>query len=436
MSLVLNVEILGEFKKLTEATKGAQGTLEGLGTKFATIGKNIGKVALGIGAAVGAGIATQIKPAIDAASDLGESINAVNVAFGESADAVLKLGQSSARGLGLSKNELFGIATQFSAFAKTIAGDGGDAAKVIDDISKRGADFASVFNLDVSEALEKFQSGLAGQSEPLRKYGIDLSAATVEQYALENGIWDGTGAMTEQEKVLARYGAIMEQTNMVAGDFANTSDSLANQQRILQATFTDLQAEIGQQFLPILNDLLGFILDEIIPAVQDFWADFTDPSGEAQAQIGALGEAWRVFTGQFVAGAGEMGSAPGFKTLGDTLVSIMRMLTNFSVFASETMAGIVKIFQAGVGLGPTSQALRGAGIAQVGGALATANAASSRIRFADELPSTRATPQNFRTPDQYISNTVVINRAAVNADEVAKALNDKLKAQGSGLRIQ
>ena len=436
MSLVLNVEILGEFKKLTEATKGAQGTLEGLGTKFATIGKNIGKVALGIGAAVGAGIATQIKPAIDAASDLGESINAVNVAFGESAEAVLKLGQSSARGLGLSKNELFGIATQFSAFAKTIAGDGGDAAKVIDDISKRGADFASVFNLDVSEALEKFQSGLAGQSEPLRKYGIDLSAATVQQYALENGIWDGTGAMTEQEKVLARYGSIMEQTNITAGDFANTSDSLANQQRILQATFTDLQAEIGQQFLPILNDLLGFILNDIIPAVQDFWADFTDPSGEAQTQIRAVGDAWSEFASVFKAGGEEIKSVDAFKWIGDSIVSVMRLLTNLATFTQEVMAGIGKVFQDPFGLSPTAFANRSAGVNQILNATNVANQASQAIRFADELPSSRRTPQNFRNPDQYISNTVVINRAAVSADEVAKVLNDKLKAQGSGLRIQ
>jgi hypothetical protein len=339
-SLVLNVEILGEFKNLADATKGATKNLEGFGDKFAAIGKTIGKVALAAGAAIGAGLASQIKPAIDAASDLGESVNAVNVAFGEAAEGIIDLGKASARGLGLSKNELFGIATQFSSFAKTIAGNGGDVVKVVDDISKRGADFASVFNLEVSEALEKFQSGLAGQSEPLRKYGIDLSAATVQQFALENGIWNGTGAMTEQEKVMARYGSLMEQTNMVTGDFANTSDSLANRQRILKATFTDLQAEIGEQLLPIMNDLLGFIKDEILPAVQAFWEDFTDPSGEAQKQIAALGDAWLVFTGQFKAGSNEIKSIDAFKWLGDTLVSLMRLLTNFSVFASETMEGI------------------------------------------------------------------------------------------------
>lgn len=436
MSLVLNVEILGEFKKFTEATKGAQSQIEKLGDGFLKVGKTIGKVALAAGAAVGAALVSQIKPSIDAASDLGESINAVNVAFGDAAQNVLKLGESSARGLGLSKNELFGIATQFSSFAKTIAGDGGDVSKIIDEISTRGADFASVFNLDVSEALEKFQSGLAGQSEPLRKYGIDLSAATVEQYALENGIWDGTGAMTEQEKVLARYGAIMQQTSITAGDFANTSDSLANQQRILKATFTDLQAEIGEQLLPVMNDMLTFILEEIIPAAQAFWEEFKDPEGEAQKQIKALGEAWLVFTGQFVAGSNQIKTVDAFKWLGDTLVSVMKQLTHFATFAQQVMEGMALIFQAGFGMGPLQVAMRAQGFQMVTGALAAANAAAAQIKFADQYPSNSGRPQSFNNPDQYTQVTVNINRASLNAEEVADEINRILKNQGSSLRIQ
>jgi len=288
MSLVLNVEILGEYKKLSQATKGAETTISKLGTKFASIGKNIAKVTAGIGLGLGAAVASQIKPAIDAASDLSESINAVNVAFGDSAEGVLKLGENAARGLGLSKNELFGISVQFSSFAKTIAGEGGNVVSVVDDISKRGADFASVFNLEVSDALGKFQSGLAGSSEPLRAYGIDVSAATVTAYALANGIGDGSGQLTEQEKVLARYGTIMEQTDQVTGDFVNTSDGLANQQRITKATIEDLRAEIGEKFLPILNGLMTFVLEDLLPAFEDFWNLLTDPQTELNQAVTTL----------------------------------------------------------------------------------------------------------------------------------------------------
>ena len=273
MSLVLNVEILGEYKNLAKATKGAQGSFDKLGEGFAKVGKNIAKVTAGIAIGLGAAVASQIKPAIDAASDLSEGINAVNVSFGDAAEGVLKLGENAAKGLGLSKTELYGIATQFSSFANTIAGEGGNIVQVVDDISNRGADFASVFNLDVSDALAKFQSGLAGSSEPLRAYGIDLSAASVEAHALEMGIWDGVGAMTESQKVQARYSFLMEQTDKVTGDFANTSDGLANQQRILKATLEDTRAEIGEKFMPIMQGIQTFILEKVIPAFTAFWEE-------------------------------------------------------------------------------------------------------------------------------------------------------------------
>ena len=98
MSLVLNVKILGEYKKLASATKSAEGTLDNLQRKFKTVGTNIAKVACGIGIGLAAGIASQVKPAIDAASDLAESTNAVKVSFGDAADEILALGDNAAYG--------------------------------------------------------------------------------------------------------------------------------------------------------------------------------------------------------------------------------------------------------------------------------------------------------------------------------------------------
>ena len=429
MSLVLNVEILGEYKKLTQATKGAESTISKLGGKFATVGKNIAKVTAGIGLGLGAAAISQIKPAIDAASDLSESINAVNVAFGDAAEGVLELGDNAARGLGLSKNELFGISVQFSSFAKTIAGEGGNVVSVVDDISKRGADFASVFNLEVSDALGKFQSGLAGSSEPLRAYGIDVSAATVTAYALANGIGDGSGQLTEQEKVLARYGTIMEQTDQVTGDFVNTSDGLANQQRITKAEFENLRAEIGEKFLPIMGNIASFILEKVIPAIQDFWAELTDPNGEAMAQVEALGEAWSQFASTFGAASTDIQSQNVFKWLGDSMVSTIKMMTHLATFTSEIFEGMSKIFQAGFGTGPISQALRGAGIAQVAGAMSAANRAASQIKFADEMPDNYA-PSGADQARQSVTVNVNINRAKVDAQNIIDDINSTFKTQG------
>jgi hypothetical protein len=436
MSLVLNVEILGEYKNLAKATKGAQGSFDKLGANFAKVGKNIAKVTAGIAIGLGAAIASQIKPAIDAASDLSESINAVNVSFGDAAEGVLKLGENAARGLGLSKTELFGISVQFSAFAKTIAGEGGDVVKVVDDISNRGADFASVFNLDVSDALAKFQSGLAGSSEPLRAYGIDVSAVTIEAYALANGIGDGSGKLTEQEKILARYGAIMEQTEGVTGDFANTSDGLANQQRILAATIEDTRAEIGEKFMPIMQGMQVFILEKVIPAFTDFWNALINPNGEAQSQLSATGDAMTEFARTFGMASNDITSQQVFKWIGDSVISTIKMLTHLSVFTQEVFAGLEMAFRTESGVNNFGTNIEG--IKRIAGAGNTAQAAANAIKFAPDITSGRGNESRLgnSAPKQRFNQNgapinININRAKVDAQDIIRDINSALKTQGS-----
>jgi len=435
MSLVLNVEILGEYKNLAKATKGAQGSFDKLGANFAKVGKNIAKVTAGIAIGLGAAIASQIKPAIDAASDLSEGINAVNVSFGDAAEGILELGENAARGLGLSKTELFGIATQFSSFAGTIAGEGGNIVQVVDEISQRGADFASVFNLEVGDALGKFQSGLAGQSEPLRNYGIDLSAATVLAHALETGIFDGVGAMTESEKVQARYSSLMEQTDKVAGDFANTSDGLANQQRILKATLEDTRAEIGEKFMPIMQDIQTFILEKVIPAFTNFWEELIDPNGEAQSQLGATGEAMTKFAETFGIASNDITSQQVFKWIGDSVISTIKMLTHLSVFTQEVFAGLEMAFRTESGVNNFGTNIEG--IKRIAGAGNTAQAAANAIKFAPDITSGRGNESRLgnSAPNQRFNQfgapiTVNINRAKVNAQDLIDDINAKLRSQG------
>jgi hypothetical protein len=435
MSLVLNVEILGEYKNLAKATKGAQGSFDKLGANFAKVGKNIAKVTAGIAIGLGAAIASQIKPAIDAASDLSEGINAVNVSFGDAAEGILELGENAARGLGLSKTELFGIATQFSSFAGTIAGEGGNIVQVVDEISQRGADFASVFNLEVGDALGKFQSGLAGQSEPLRNYGIDLSAATVLAHALETGIFDGVGAMTESEKVQARYSSLMEQTNKVAGDFANTSDGLANQQRILKATLEDTRAEIGEKFMPIMQGMQVFILEQVIPAFTDFWEALIDPNGEAQSQLSATGDAMSKFAQTFGIASNDITSQQVFKWIGDSVISTIKMLTHLSVFTQEVFAGLEMAFRTEAGVNNFGTNIEG--IKRIAGAGNTAQAAADAIKFAPDITSGKGNESRLgnSAPNQRFNQfgapiTVNINRAKVNAQDLIDDINAKLRSQG------
>lgn len=216
------------------------------------------------------------KGSIEEASGINESVNAINVSFGSASEGVQALGKASAENLGLSNLEFNNLAVRFSSFSKTIAGDGGDVTGTLADLTGRASDFASVMNLEVSDAAELFQSGLAGESEPLRKYGIDMSAATVEAYGLANGLAANGKSLTESEKVQARYGVLMQQTAATQGDFSNTSDQLANKQRITAAEFDNVKARIGTGLLPAMSALVGFVGDTLLPGLDDLGTYLTD----------------------------------------------------------------------------------------------------------------------------------------------------------------
>jgi hypothetical protein len=228
--------------------------------------------ALGIGNLIGDAVRTGIdyvSEGVNLASDLAESVNAVEVSYGSASTAILALGENSADSMALTRAELNSAAVQFSSFSKTIAGDGGDVANTFSSIAQRGVDFASVMNLDVSEALTLFQSGLAGETEPLRRFGIDVSAAAVEQYALATGIAASASSMTEAQKVQARYGLLMQATSQYAGDFANTQDGAANASRRLTASLAEVQTSAGEIFLPLVTQLANVANDELVPALAD-----------------------------------------------------------------------------------------------------------------------------------------------------------------------
>ena len=240
---------------------GMRAGIAGIATKvFAPLAAAAGGVALG----------GFLKGAIEEASGLTESINALDVVFGEASGGAQELGKAASGALGLSNLDFNNLAVQFSNFAKNIAGEGGDVTGTLESITTRAADFASVMNLDVAEAATLFQSGLAGETEPLRRFGIDLSAAAVEAYALENGIASSAGSMTEAEKVQARYGLLMQSTAQTAGDFANTSGSLANQQRILGASWSNITATLGAAFLPMVSSVVSFINERVMPTLATF----------------------------------------------------------------------------------------------------------------------------------------------------------------------
>jgi hypothetical protein len=238
---------------------GAAGGAAMAGGVAAGLAKAAPIIAAGVAAI---GIAGLFSDSINAASDLSESANAIRVSFGDAAGEIEALGETAASRLGLSQKDFNSLAVRFSGFAGTIAGEGGKVGDVIDELTTRGADFASVYNIEAADALQLFQSGLAGESEPLRRFGVDISAATVASTAYRLGIAEVGSELTEQEKVQARYAAILEQTSQVEGDRAFTADEYANQQRENAAKWEDSLARIGEALLPAATQFANFVGSE------------------------------------------------------------------------------------------------------------------------------------------------------------------------------
>lgn len=249
MARELRVEIVGDARDLEREL----GRAEKSSSKF--------QAGLGKGSAVAAGglaaLAVGAKGLADDASDLGESVNAVNVVFEEGADKVLAFAKIAATEAGLSMRSFNELVTPVGASLRNVGFSADEAAESSIALAKRAADMASVFNVDVSEALSAIQAGLRGEADPLERFGVGLSAAAVEAQALSMGLGKTKEDLTANELAQARLALLMKQTDKVAGDFKGTSDGLANSQRINAAEAENQRAAYGEGVLPVMQTLQG-----------------------------------------------------------------------------------------------------------------------------------------------------------------------------------
>lgn len=219
----------------------------------------IGVAAKGMAAVVGIGMTSLMgafglltSQAIPAASDLNEAINASTVVFGEGAAALQEFARTAAQTTGLSAAQVNQLGAQMGAMLTNFGYDQKSAAQETIGLTQRAADMASIFNTEVSVALTAVQAGLRGETEPLRRFGVDVSDASIKAYALATGMIKAGDEMTMNQKVMARTALIYEQTNKIAGDFVNTSDQLANATRVQKAEWQNFLATSGQSLLPIV----------------------------------------------------------------------------------------------------------------------------------------------------------------------------------------
>lgn len=228
----------------------------------ATAGQNAFKASLdqwkqsptvwaGVAAAAGAAILSATRKA----SDLNEQVSAATITFGSAAAGVQEFARTAVDSFGLSQTAALQAANSFAGLFKT-AGLGPDAtAQFSVALTKLGADIASFKNLSQSDVLGALRSGLTGEVEPLRRLDIILNDTTVTTKALALGLGDANGKVDDGAKVVARYALIMEQAKDKVGNFALTSDQLANSQRTLSAQLENFQSKAGQLTAGPLADL-------------------------------------------------------------------------------------------------------------------------------------------------------------------------------------
>lgn len=176
-------------------------------------------------------------------------------------------------------------------------GDTAERAQLMSqNLTQLGYDISSFFNISIEDAMQKLQSGISGELEPLRRLGYDLSQARLEQTALNLGIKESVANMTQAEKAELRYYAIMTQVTTAQGDMARTLEAPANQLRILQAQLTQAARAIGNIFIPALNAILPYaiavvqVIREIANALANlagFKLTEADYSGVNSAAVGA-----------------------------------------------------------------------------------------------------------------------------------------------------
>jgi hypothetical protein len=286
------------LRKASSSMKKFGGNLKKTGQNLT---KNVTLPILGLGAA-----------AVKLASDFDESLNKVNVAFGESSQEVQKFAKTTLQSFGIAEGSALEMASLFGDMATSMGLSQDEAANMSTSLVGLAGDLASFKNIGIEQAQTALAGVFTGETESLKKLGIVMTQANLESFALSRGMDSNVKSMTQAQKVALRYAFIMENTANAQGDFARTSDGFANQFRVLQESIKQLGEQFGKILLPIAT--------KMVVKIQKFATAFSNLTEEQKETIvkvagfaAALGPAI-FFVGKIVTALGG-------------LVTIIRALT-------------------------------------------------------------------------------------------------------------
>lgn len=250
------------------------------------------------------------KECINLGSDLTEVQNVVDVTFGSLNAEVNKFAENAITQFGFGQTVTKKYVGTFGAMAKAFNFSNKEALAMSETLTGLTGDVASFYNLSSDEAYTKLKSVFTGETETLKDLGVVMTQNALDQYALANGYGKTTSKMSEQEKVALRYKFVLDKLNIANGDFARTSDSWANQTRVLSLRFNELKATLGQDFINVFTPIVKGIN----------WV---------LAKLQVLANAFKSFTEMIFGNAG-----------GDDSTSTVSDLSSDALKASDAVSGI------------------------------------------------------------------------------------------------
>ena len=270
-------------------TRGVVDGVDRAGTSFGDLGGLAKTAGLAIAAGLAVGGAAAIKlgaDAIGAASDLNETLNKSSVIFGKHAEEMVVWASSAAENFGLSKQAALDAATGFGNMFAQLGQTKEEAAATSQQVVQLATDLGSFNNLETADVADRIGAAFRGEYDSLQALIPNINAARVEKEALAATGKTLADELTAEDMAMGALNVIMKDGKAAAGDFKETSEGLANQQKILRANFEDVKAEIGQKLLPVATEFFGYLNDTAIPRGRELAEELSKKLGPAIKNVG------------------------------------------------------------------------------------------------------------------------------------------------------
>ena len=292
------LKVVADVKDATAGMKQVEDSSSTMKDKVTGIGKAV-VTGLAVGAVVNFG-----KESVQAAADAEQAMNGVREVFGTSADEIEEYSSKAIKNMGISDDAYQAFATTTGGLLQDMGVPLDDTVKMTDDLAQRGADLAAVYGVDAEQAFGAMQKALGGSTKGLKALGIDINKNEIEARALSEGWVDAEGNVTKAGKAMATQALIMEKSADKAGAFAEHSDEVANQQKILALQFEETKETIGNALLPIISKLMG----ALVPLL-DFTMKYADVIVPIAGVIAGIVLAYKAYEIAMMASKVAMGIA-------------------------------------------------------------------------------------------------------------------------------